>query len=285
MKIAVASGKGGTGKTIISTSLALSLSEQYDNVHYFDCDVEAPNGHIFLKPEYSEEKPLGIDVPVVDFNKCDYCGACAEACEFSAILVARKKLMVFNELCHGCYACQLVCHADAINMEMHQTAVYKKGHAGKINFVEGRLNLGEPMPTPIIANLKKMLPKDGIVIIDSPPGNSDSMVEAVIDTDFVLLVTEPTPFGLHDLKLAVETVKLMNVPMGIIANRADLGTKELWEYAKEEDIPVLMEIPFLREIAEGYSRGVPLVEVKPELKKDFIKLYEKINTIVGAKER
>jgi len=284
MKIAVASGKGGTGKTIISTSLALSLATD-KNVHYFDCDVEAPNGHIFLKPDIIKEEKLGIDVPKVNLDKCDYCGACADACEFSAILVARNKIMVFNELCHGCYACQMVCHVDAINMEMHSTAIYREGNAGNIHFVEGRLNLGEPMPTPIISKIKNLLPKEGLVIIDSPPGNSDSMVEAVIDTDFVLLVTEPTPFGLHDLKLAVDTVKLMNIPMGIVANRADLGTKDLWDYAKKENIPVLMEIPFLRKVAEGYSTGIPLVDVIPEYREQFKVLYKKIESLVSEKER
>ena len=280
MIISVASGKGGTGKTTVAVNLALSIDGE---VHYFDCDVEEPNGHIFLKPQFTHTEPLGIMVPRVDFDKCDYCGMCADACEFSAILVARKKLMVFDELCHGCYACQIVCkpHKDAITMVLHQTAVLEEGTAKNgIHFVHGKLNLGEPMPTPVIAQLKKRLPDSGTVIIDAPPGNSDAMVEAVIDTDFAILVTEPTPFGLHDLKLAVDTVKKLGVPMGIVVNRADLGDRELWDYASAEGIPILMEIPFDRRIAEAYSRGIPMVEVIPEYKDKFRELYEKINSLV-----
>ncbi len=282
MRIAVASGKGGTGKTTVAVNLALSIEKK--PIYYFDCDVEEPNAHIFLKPEFNNTEPLGIMVPRVDFTRCDYCGMCADACEYSAILVARKKLMIFDELCHGCYACQIVCkpHKDAITMVLRETAKLEEGPAkSDIHLVHAKLNLGEPMPTPVIAQLKKRIPGEGITIIDSPPGNSDSMVEAVIDSDFVILATEPTPFGLHDLKIAVDTLRRMNLPMGIVVNRSDLGDRELWKYSEDENIPILLEIPFDRKIAEAYSKGVPVVEALPQYREKFVQLFESIEEFVN----
>ncbi len=284
MKIAVASGKGGTGKTTVAVNLALSIPDR--PLYYFDCDVEEPNAHIFLKPEFKKSEPLGIMVPKVDFTRCDYCGMCADACEYSAILVARQKLMVFEELCHGCYACQIVCkpHKDAITMVLRETATLEEGPARDgIYLVHAKLHLGEPMPTPVIAQLKKRIPDEGIAIIDSPPGNSDSMVEAVIDADFVILATEPTPFGLHDLKIAVDTLRRMDLPMGIVVNRSDLGTRDLWEYAEKENIPILLEIPFRREIAEAYSNGVPIIDVLPEYKEKFANMFNNITKLINPK--
>jgi len=274
MIVSVASGKGGTGKTTIATSLALSLGE----VQFLDCDVEEPNAHIFLKSQIDERISVGIPVPEVDKSKCNYCGKCAEVCEFNAIVVIKKKVLIFPELCHGCGGCSYVCPEKAINEVEREIGVIEKGSLGKIDFIHGVLNVGEPMAPPLIRQVKKHVnSKDAI--IDASPGTSCPVVEAVNGSDFCLLVTEPTPFGLNDLRLAVEMLRKLTIPFGVVINCADIGDEEVERYCGSEGIPILMTIPWDRRIAEAYSKGIPLIEALPEYKSRFSQLYGEIRRL------
>jgi len=273
MMIAVASGKGGTGKTTIATSLALSLGD----VQFLDCDVEEPNAHIFLKPRITEKIPVGIPVPEVDESTCTYCRKCAEVCEFNAIVVIKKKVLVFPELCHGCGGCSYLCPEGAIREVERSIGVVEKGTSGRIDFVHGVLNVGEPMAPPLIRQVKRCITDNARqVIIDASPGTSCPVVEAVKGSDVCVLVTEPTPFGLNDLTLAVEMLKKLTIPCGVVINCADIGDEEVEHYCEREGIPVLMTIPWDRRIAEAYSRGTPLVEAFPEYRNRFSQLYKNI---------
>jgi len=272
MIISVASGKGGTGKTTVATSLARSLGK----VQFLDCDVEEPNAHIFLKPNIDQKKPVGIPVPEVDKDRCNYCGKCAEVCEFNAIVVIKDKVLIFPEMCHGCGGCTYICPENAIKEIDRTIGVIERGTAGTIDFVHGILNVGEPMAPPLIREVKRLINHQGNTIIDASPGTSCPVVGAVKDSDFCLLVTEPTPFGLNDLKLAVGMLKKLSIPYGVIINTADLGDAEVENYCRAENIPILMTIPWDRRIAEAYSRGIPLVEVLPEYKEKFSNLYAQI---------
>ncbi len=281
MIISIASGKGGTGKTTIATSLALYLA----NARFLDCDVEEPNAHIFLKPEKDEVISVGIPVPEVDESKCSYCGKCAEVCEFNAVVVIKNKVLVFPELCHGCGACAYFCPDKAIKEVDREIGVIEKGKCGGISFSHGVLNIGEPMAPPLIRRVKSLIQKtDKLidVIIDASPGTSCPVVEAVNDSDFCILVTEPTPFGLNDLRLAVEMVRKLEIPFGVVINCADIGDKEVEEFCKNENIPILMTIPWDRKIAEAYSTGTPLLKVFPEYRHDFSKLHEMIKKGVNS---
>ena len=269
MQISVASGKGGTGKTTIAVNLALSLKD----VQFMDCDVEEPNGHLFLRPKIKQRIPVGIPVPQVNKSRCTYCGKCGEICEFNAIVVIKEKALIFPELCHGCGGCSYICPEDAIEEVEREIGVIERGRAGHIEFVHGLLNVGEPMAPPLIRREKKLINGRKTVIIDSSPGTSCPVVETVKGSDFCLLVTEPTPFGLNDLKLAVETVRKLNIPLGVLINCSDIGDRKVWQYCEREKIPLLMEIPFERRIAVAYSKGVPLVEEIPEYRKRFQDLY------------
>ena len=275
MIISVASGKGGTGKTIISTSLALSLGE----VQFLDCDVEEPNGHIFLKPQINERISVGIPVPEVDETKCNFCGKCAQICEFNAIVVIKKKVLFFPELCHGCGGCSYICPENAIKEVEREIGVIEKGHSGNIGFSHGILNVGEPMAPPLIKQVKGLITNNKDVIIDASPGTSCPVVETVKDSDFCLLVTEPTPFGLNDLTLAVEMLKKLAIPCGVVINCADIGDDEVNKYCESEKIPILMTIPWDRKIAEAYSRGTPLIEALPEFRNKFSKLHKEIERL------
>ena len=272
MIISVASGKGGTGKTTIATSLARSLGKG----QFLDCDVEEPNAHIFLKPQIDQKKPAGIPVPEVDESRCTHCGKCAEACEFNAIVVIKEKVLLFPELCHGCGGCSYICPEKAIKEKDRTIGVVERGPAGSIDFVHGILNIGEPMAPPLIREVKKFISHTGITIIDASPGTSCPVVGAVQDSDFCLLVTEPTPFGLNDLKLAVGMLSKLSIPYGVVINSAGLGDAEVENYCSSENIPILMTIPWDRRIAESYSRGVPLILALPEYKEQFLQLYEHI---------
>ncbi|MBW2555190.1 MAG: ATP-binding protein [Deltaproteobacteria bacterium] len=275
MIISVASGKGGTGKTIISTSLALSLGE----VQFLDCDVEEPNGHIFLKPQINERLSVGTPVPEVDETKCNFCGKCAQICEFNAIVVIKKKVLFFPELCHGCGGCSYICPENAIKEVEREIGVIEKGRSGNIDFSHGILNVGEPMAPPLIKQVKGLITNNKDVIIDASPGTSCPVVETVKGSDFCLLVTEPTPFGLNDLILAVEMLKKLAIPSGVVINCADIGDDEVNKYCQSENIPILMTIPWDRKIAEAYSRGTPLIEALPEFRDKFSKLHKEIERL------
>ncbi|MDO9542532.1 MAG: ATP-binding protein [Kiritimatiellia bacterium] len=259
MKLGIASGKGGTGKTTIAVNMAAVLVRAGTQVEYLDCDVEEPNGHIFLKPKIEFSKPVGIPVPVVDETKCNGCRKCAEICQYHAIMVFKKPL-IFPELCHGCGGCALVCPTGAIKEQERPIGVVETGSARGIRFVQGRLNVGEAMSPPLIRAVKQVSAANRLAILDSPPGTSCPMVTTVRNTDYVILVTEPTPFGLNDLKLAVETVHQLNLPFGVIINRADIGNDEVVRYCRDEQIPILMEIADDRCIAGAYSRGIMIVD-------------------------
>ena len=252
--VAVASGKGGTGKTTLAVNLAAFLAERGERVQYLDCDVEEPNGHLFLKPEIEHSKEVGIPVPVIDHNRCSACGRCAETCEYNAIVVL-KKALVFPELCHGCGGCKLVCPKGAIREQTRPIGTVETGRAGKSGFAQGRLNVGEPMSPPLIRAVKRTREEKTIAILDAPPGTSCPVVATVRDADYVVLVTEPTPFGLNDLRLAVELMRQLKLTFGVVINRADIGNDAVRRFCEEENITLLAEIPDDRRIAEAYSRG------------------------------
>jgi MinD superfamily P-loop ATPase len=280
--VSVASGKGGTGKTLVATSLALSLGKQ---VQILDCDVEEPNVHVLLRPTIVQSKPVCIPVPVVDKAKCNYCGKCAEACAYKAIAVLPETVLVFPELCHGCGACSYLCPERAISEEGREVGVVETGQCGEIYVVQGKLNVGEAMPTPVIREVKRHINPTGIILIDVSPGTSCPVVEAVRDSDFCLLVTEPTPFGFHDLTLAVDMVKALGIPCGVVLNRAGSAYNRVEEYCLEKDIPLLMRIPLDREIARLYSRGVALIQGMPEWRDKFQELFQAIERIVAEHQQ
>ncbi|MBM4164448.1 MAG: (4Fe-4S)-binding protein [Lentisphaerae bacterium] len=273
MKLAIASGKGGTGKTTVAVNLAWTLADMGKGVQYLDCDVEEPNGHIFLNPQITTTAAVGIPVPVVDEATCTACRTCAEICQYHAIAVL-KKTLVFPELCHGCGGCVLVCPAGALREETRLIGVVETGQADGVAFVQGRLNVGEPMAPPLIRAVRKKAILDGIAILDAPPGTSCPVVTTVRDADYVLLVTEPTPFGLNDLKLAVEMLRQLRLRHGVVINRADIGDQQVRAFCAAERIPVLLELPDDRRVAEIYSRGQMAVHVLPEWRTLFLDLWK-----------
>jgi len=260
MQIVLASGKGGTGKTTVATNLAAMLADRGQEVCYADCDVEEPNGHIFLKPAIERVEPVTVPVPEVDRDVCTLCGQCGQACQYHAIVCLGREVLTFPQMCHGCGACALVCPTGAITAKPRRVGVVEMGTAQAIRVVQGRLDIGEPIAPTIIRKVKAHLAEacesaGAIAVVDAPPGTSCATVQTVRGADYVLLVTEPTPFGLHDLKLAVEMARVLAVPFGILINRADLADAGLRAYCREQNIDVLAEIPDDRRIAEAYSRG------------------------------
>lgn len=276
MIISIASGKGGTGKTTVATNLALSLESE---CQLLDCDVEEPNAHLFIKPAIEEKKTISTPVPEVDEEKCTLCGKCGEICQFKAIVVIGKTVLPFHELCHSCGGCMEVCPEKAITEIGRELGVIERGHRNGLAFVHGRLRVGEAMSPPLIRAVRAYTRPDTLTIIDAPPGTSCPVIAAMNGADVVLLVTEPTPFGLHDLKLAVGAVRILGIPCGLVINRSDMGNDQVKTYAEQEDIPVLMEIPFDRRIAEAYSRGEMLVELMPEWKEKFKTLFRRIQEL------
>lgn len=291
MVIAVASGKGGTGKTTVAVNLALCLDSYLQEVGFLDCDVEEPNAHLFLKPEIHESEPVNLLVPQVNDGKCTYCGRCSEVCAYNAIAVLKNKVLVFSELCHSCGGCKLLCPKGAIEEVTRSIGVLEKGKAGFIQFTHARLNLGEALAVPVIRAVKRaglfisgkkkeVNPNNQVVIIDVPPGTSCPVIESVKGSDLCLLVTEPTPFGLNDLILAVEMLKKFKIPFGVLINRSSVGDRKVDEYCQKEEIPILMRIPLDKNIAVAYSKGIPIIEVEPRYKKEFLHLYHQIKKLV-----
>jgi len=270
MKIAVLSGKGGTGKTTVSASLAASVP----SCQYIDCDVEEPNGAIFLTPELQESSPVKVPVPKADMAKCNACGYCGKACQFNAIAVVKDKVLVFPEICHHCGACIIACPNDAIS-EVERTIGVVEAN-GDDTFLQGKLNVGEPISIPILRELKKRIKSDMTVILDCSPGASCTVVQSIEGCDYCVLVTEPTPFGLHDLRIAVQLVRKMGLPFGVVLNKASDNSRLIHEFCENEGIELLMEIPFSQDIAKGYSRGILPIQNNDLWKEKFEKLYEKI---------
>lgn len=311
MKIAIASGKGGTGKTTLSVNLALALSD----VQLFDCDVEEPNCSIFLdcEPEFLED--VNCLVPVIDSEKCSLCGQCSEFCRYNALAALPSKVMVFPSLCHGCGGCTLICPEGAVREEPRRIGVIEKAVLGKvvsdktiseetggiedagdagrvfeggegcetldIEFYRGLLDIGEVMAPSIIKALQAHIDEAKTAIIDSPPGTACPVIASVENMDYCILVTESTPFGFHDLKLAIDVVRQMKVPFGVVINRHGLGDARVEKYCLAEGIPVLLKIPNDRKIAKLYSEGIPFVEEMPEWKERFREMFETIKTQVG----
>ena len=280
LNIAVASGKGGTGKTTLATCLAAVLTKQGKSVAYLDCDVEEPNGHIFLKPELAKTTEVEVLIPKIDLDKCTFCGECAKICEFNAIAVLLDKVMVFPSLCHSCGGCFHVCPERAITEVPRPVGTIADGIGTGVRFIEGRLNIGEAMAPPITTKMKRNLPDTEVTIIDAPPGTSCPVIEAVRDTDFVVLVTEPTPFGLNDLKLAVGMVRTLHLPFGVVINRSDLGDDRVIQYCAEEQVDVMMHIPFNRALAESYAVGKMIDDLGPELIGSLQNMYDTIESRV-----
>jgi MinD superfamily P-loop ATPase len=278
MIISVASGKGGTGKTTVATNLALFLAnEKSQSIQFLDCDVEEPNAYIFLKPEIERRQPVSLLVPDVDRKKCTFCGECAKVCAYNAIVVLKKEVLTFPELCHGCGGCSLLCPEHAISEKERQIGILEEGRVGSIKFVQGRLNIGEPMATPLIRAVKKIINPDGITLIDVPPGTSCPVIESIKGSDFCLLVTEPTPFGLHDLKLAVELLKKLEIKHGVLINRAGIGNGTVKDYCEKEGVRVMAQIPFDRGIAVLYSYGIPMWINGEHYRKTFRDLWDFIS--------
>jgi len=291
MIVTVASGKGGTGKTTVAVNLALAVAgaakagQGNDRVTLLDCDVEEPNAHLFLKPLLERRREVGVLTPVIDETRCTHCRRCAEVCAFHALAVLGNQVLIFAELCHGCGSCTLNCPEGAIREELRTTGVVEEGRAGAINFVHGILNVGEAMALPVIREVKKNATEangEGLVILDAPPGTSCPVVECLRGADYALMVTEPTPFGLHDLKLAVEVARdQLGLPVGVVVNRDGAGDDGVDDYCRKEGLPILLRIPLDRRIAEVCSDGVLLVSALPEYGSQLVALYQRIREKVG----
>jgi len=307
MIVAIASGKGGTGKTTVAVNLALSLASEppvrplavpiasgdarsaprvEDHGPLFlDCDVEEPNAALFLRPTVEERRTVGQMIPEVDPETCTHCGRCAEVCQYHAVAVVGEKVLVFPEMCHGCGSCTLNCPAGAIRELLHPMGTIERGRAKKLTFAQGTMNVGEAMAVPIIRQLKHWAippdPGERPIILDAPPGTACPVVETMRGTDMALMVTEPTPFGLHDLRLAVQVARdELGLPVGVVINREGVGDRGVDDYCAAENIPILLRIPLDRRIAEAYSEGVPLVEARPEYRERFVTLWEQLEACV-----
>jgi MinD superfamily P-loop ATPase len=272
MIVAVASGKGGTGKTTVSVNLARVLGS---DVRLLDCDVEEPNVHLFLKGSMTKEEIVTIPIPEVNESLCDGCGECGKFCEYHAIVTFGTAPLVFPEMCHGCGGCTMVCPQKAIREIDKRIGVVETLKAGNITLIQGRLDVGSAMAPPLIREVKAHLQNGVHAILDAPPGTSCPVIATLRETDFVVLVTEPTPFGLHDLKLAVDMVRELGIPFGVVINRVGVGDERVHVYCNEENIPIILEIPDDRRIAEAYSRGELIVESLPEYRGLFLSLIEK----------
>jgi MinD superfamily P-loop ATPase len=271
LKIAVASGKGGTGKTTVAVSLALCSHE----AQLIDCDVEEPNAHLLLRPRCVKEEQVEILVPRIREELCNYCGDCARFCQYKALFVVGETAMVFPQLCHSCGGCALVCERGAIVEEPRRIGRVLRGRSGDLELVYGELNVGEALAVPMISAVKQRA-RGGIVILDAPPGTACPLAETVKGVDYCVLVTEPTPFGVHDLEIAAEVVHKIGVPCGVVVNFSGTGNREVYRFCESKGLSILMEIPFDRRIAEIYSRGVPFINELPEWRSSFLELLKKL---------
>lgn len=273
MKIAFLSGKGGTGKTTLSDNLAALIP----NATLIDCDVEEPNSHIFMKPRIEKEEDLNIEYPVIDDEKCNYCGECGRFCKFNALLCGKDKVMSLREMCHSCGGCELVCPQGAISYQTRPIGkIYQGTSRENLSFVYGVLTVGELSGVKIINQVKKFVSEDPLVLIDSPPGTSCATVAAVEDSDYAIIVSEPTPFGVSDMKMVVEMLRKMKIPMGVIVNKAGLGNDEIYDYCKEEKLTLLGKIPFHRSMAESYSEGILAIDSDESFKDLYQDLADNI---------
>ncbi|MCF7809554.1 ATP-binding protein [bacterium] len=273
MKLAVASGKGGTGKTTIAVNLAKVVKSR---LRLLDCDVEAPNDHLFLNGSIQNEEIVNVLIPVVDESLCDACGECSQFCEFNAIVSLKTTPLIFPELCHSCGGCMEVCPHRAITEEPHRIGVIQISEKDNITLTQGRIDIGVAMAPPMIRAVKARMQNGNHCIIDAPPGTSCPVIAAISGVDYVAMVTEPTPFGLHDLKLAIDMAREINIPFGVIINRVGIGDNRVHSLCEQEGIPILMELPDDRRIAEAYSRGDLIVEALPEYRRYFEELWKKV---------
>ena len=280
VRIAIASGKGGTGKTTVAVNLAVTLARNGHAVAYVDCDVEAPNGHLFLRPVVDSETPVGRLVPRVDHDRCLLCGECARSCRFNAIVCLPGRVLVYDDLCHSCGGCVLACPRGAITEVSRPLGVVKTGAAGAVRFVSGTLGVGEATSPPVIRAAKAAAPAVEWTIFDAPPGTACPMIETVRDCDFVLLVTEPTPFGLHDLRLALEVTDELGLRRGVVVNRSGHGAGETRELCLRRGVPILAEIPDSPVVARAYARGELAVDSVPGFQRLFDLLEQAVSEAI-----
>jgi MinD superfamily P-loop ATPase len=284
MIITVASGKGGTGKTMVATNLALSIEDS----QYIDCDVEEPNGNLFLHAEIETRRKAGIPMPVIDEERCTLCGDCAKACEFNALAVSKERVLLFPDLCHGCGACSYVCPEPGVITERSrrlgkiEVGRIRRANGSDIAFTGAHLDVGALLVTPLIKEIKKTADPGRTAILDAPPGTSCPVVETLRGSDYCLLVTEPTPFGLNDLQLAVGVVRELGIPFGVTLNQSDSGDDQVLAYCRQEGIPVLLEIPFSRELAVAYSKGIAICEQDTDYRARFQRLFQAIQAEAGG---
>ncbi|MFK4785714.1 P-loop NTPase [Fusobacterium sp. MFO224] len=276
MKIAVLSGKGGTGKTTISGNLVYCIS----NSSIIDTDVEEPNQHIFLKPSIEKEISIYTEYPIVDQEKCNLCGKCEELCKYSAIIVGRKQVVIFDKSCHDCGGCKIVCNQGAISYKKREIGKIYQGKSYNKIVKYGKLHVGELSGVKIINKLKEISKDEEILFIDCPPGTSCSTVAAVEDSDFAIIVVEPTPFGVSDMKMVVSMLKDMNKKFAVVINKAGLGDNEIYDYCKQEDISIIGEIPFDEEVAKLYAKGEMASEKLNKYKSEFEKIFDRVRRMI-----
>ncbi len=277
--VAVASGKGGTGKTTVATNLAMLYAERGQAVQYLDCDVEEPNGHIFLKPDIAERRDITVEVPGVDADKCTGCGKCGQICQYGAVVSIGEQVLTFEPLCHSCAGCWLVCPTGALQPKPLKIGTLETGNVGPLGFVSGLLEIGHVRTPSLIGEVKACIKPESLAIVDVPPGTSCPVVAALRGVDFVLLVTEPTPFGLNDLKLAVGLVREMKLPFAVVINRDGIGNDETESYCQAEGIPIAAKLPDDRRIAEAYSSGKMIVEAVADCRERFNALCDHVDAV------
>ena len=272
----MASGKGGTGKTTVSANIACVAAESGIKVTYVDCDVEEPNGHLFLRPSLPVRRSVCVPVPSVDADLCTACGTCADICQFSALICLNKEVLTFDKMCHGCGGCMHVCPVGAITERGREIGVVEEGRSGEVYFTHGRLNVGEAMSPPLIKAVLSAARKTPLVVVDVPPGTSCPVITAIKGADYVILVTEPTPFGINDLGLALDMVRELEIPHAVVVNRADPGNSLATDFCRKRGVGILAEIPDDRRVAEAYSRGDLAYAAVPGYRERFAELLNSV---------